>query len=91
TLEGRLSNEDLCTELDYYSEEHDEEREMEPRLAYVREATHVLRTGSPRVRRHGGRVIEFEEAPNRDVSRVERESDGRRPSKRRAKEGGSQG
>ncbi|GJY31939.1 hypothetical protein Tco_0415434 [Tanacetum coccineum] len=64
---------------------------MEPRLAYVREATPVLQTGSPRVRRHGGRVIEFEEAPNRVVSRVERESDGRRPSKQRAEEGGSQG
>ncbi|GKA39148.1 hypothetical protein Tco_0731699 [Tanacetum coccineum] len=27
----KMSNEDLCTKLDYYSEEYDEEREMEPR------------------------------------------------------------
>ncbi|GKE38048.1 hypothetical protein Tco_1461453 [Tanacetum coccineum] len=72
-------------------EEYDEEREMEPRPTRVREATHVLRTGSPRVRRHRGRVIEFEEAPNKDESMVERESDGRRPSERRVEEGGSRG
>ncbi|GJW32549.1 hypothetical protein Tco_0052581 [Tanacetum coccineum] len=70
------------------SEEYDEEREMEPRPVRVREATHVLRTGSPRARRHRGRVVEFEEAPNRDGSRVERESEGRRPLERRVEEGG---
>ncbi|GKD75124.1 putative reverse transcriptase domain-containing protein, partial [Tanacetum coccineum] len=46
---------------------------------------------SPRVRRYRGRVVKFEEAPNRDRSRVERESDGRRPSEQRAEEGGSNG
>ncbi|GJZ52533.1 hypothetical protein Tco_0607048 [Tanacetum coccineum] len=70
------------------SEEYDEEREMEPRPVRVREATHVLRTGSLRARRHRGRVVEFEEAPNRDGSRVERESEGRRPLERRVEEGG---
>ncbi|GJU47383.1 hypothetical protein Tco_1204649 [Tanacetum coccineum] len=48
-LKGRrkkMSNEDLCTKLDYYSEEYDEEMEMEPRPTRVREATPVLRTGS---------------------------------------------
>ncbi|GJZ99830.1 hypothetical protein Tco_0672381 [Tanacetum coccineum] len=72
-------NKDVRTELDYYSEEYNEEREMEPRPVRVREATHVLRTRSPRARRHRGRVVEFEEAPNRDGSRVERESEGKRP------------
>ncbi|GJS91944.1 hypothetical protein Tco_0774580 [Tanacetum coccineum] len=81
-LRGRRSharNKDVRTELDYYSEEYNEEREMEPRPVRVREATHVLRTRSPRARRHRGRVVEFEEAPNRDGSRVERESKGKRP------------
>ncbi|GJT80981.1 hypothetical protein Tco_1055323 [Tanacetum coccineum] len=59
----QIRNKDLRTELDYYSEEYDEEREMEPRHA------------------------QFEEAPNR----VERESDGRRPTERRIEEGGSRG
>ncbi|GJR06359.1 hypothetical protein Tco_0529343 [Tanacetum coccineum] len=65
----QVRNEDIRSELDYYSEEYDEEREMEPR----------------------GRVVEFEEAPNRDGNRVERESDGRRPSEQRVEEGGSRG
>ncbi|GKB91865.1 hypothetical protein Tco_0964137, partial [Tanacetum coccineum] len=46
---------------------------------------------SPRVQRHKGRVVDFEEAPNKDGSKVEREPDGRRTSKRRTKEGGSRG
>ncbi|GJU88006.1 hypothetical protein Tco_1300429 [Tanacetum coccineum] len=85
-LRGRrrhAHNKDIRTELDYYNEEYDEKREMEPRPVRVREATHVLRIGSPRARRHRGRVVEFEEAPNRDGSRVERESEGRRPLERR--------
>ncbi|GJY17743.1 hypothetical protein Tco_0389234 [Tanacetum coccineum] len=76
-LRGRrrhARNKDVRTELDYYSEEYDEEREMEPRPVRVREATHVLRTGSLRAWRHRGRVVEFEEALNRDGSMVERES-----------------
>nr|GEV59167.1 hypothetical protein [Tanacetum cinerariifolium] len=64
---------------------------MEPRPIRVRETTHVLRIGSLRVRRHRGRVVEFEDAPNRDGSRVERESNGRRPSKQKAEDGGSRG
>ncbi|GJR06566.1 hypothetical protein Tco_0529550 [Tanacetum coccineum] len=67
------------------------EREMELRPARVRIATPVLRTRSPRVQRHKGRVVDFEEAPNKDGSRVEREPDGRSTSKRRTKEGGSRG
>nr|GEY55723.1 reverse transcriptase domain-containing protein [Tanacetum cinerariifolium] len=87
----QVRNEDLRTKFDYYSEEYDEEREMEPRPTRVREATLALRTGSPPVRKHRGRVVEFEEAPNRDGSMVEMESDGRRPSERRVEEGGSRG
>ncbi|GKC19198.1 hypothetical protein Tco_1021348, partial [Tanacetum coccineum] len=81
-----VCNEDVRTELDYYSEEYDEEREMEPRPTRMMEATPILQTGSPRARRHRGRVVEFKEAPNRDKSRVERESDGRRPSERRVED-----
>ncbi|GKF12426.1 hypothetical protein Tco_0050352 [Tanacetum coccineum] len=38
-----------------------------------------------------GRAIKFKVAPNRDGSRVERESDSKRPSERRVEEGGSRG
>nr|GEU80271.1 hypothetical protein [Tanacetum cinerariifolium] len=38
-----------------------------------------------------GRVLEFEDAPKRDGSRVERESEGRRPSKQRAEDSGNHG
>ncbi|GKB59975.1 hypothetical protein Tco_0916161 [Tanacetum coccineum] len=75
-----VRNEDLRTELDYYSEEYDGEREMEPRLARVRKATPVLQTGSLHIQRHRGRVVEFEEALNKDGSKAEREFDGRRTS-----------
>nr|GEV78608.1 hypothetical protein [Tanacetum cinerariifolium] len=81
----KVRNEDLHTELDNYSEEYDKEREMEPRPARMRETTHVLRTGSLRVRRHRGKVIEFKEAPNMDIIKVGRESDGKRPLKRKWK------
>ncbi|GJW37100.1 hypothetical protein Tco_0060020 [Tanacetum coccineum] len=43
----QVRNEDLHTELDYYSEEYDEEREIESSLIRARETTLVLRTGSP--------------------------------------------
>ncbi|GKB85302.1 hypothetical protein Tco_0957574 [Tanacetum coccineum] len=84
-----VRNEDLRREFDYYSEECDKEIKMEPLSACVREATPILRTGSSRIRIHRGRVIEFEEALNRDGSKVERESNSRRPSGRRAEESGS--
>ncbi|GJV49422.1 hypothetical protein Tco_1439634, partial [Tanacetum coccineum] len=63
----QVCNKDLRTELDYYSEEYDEERERE---------------------RYGAKAST---SPNRDWSRVERESDGRRPSERRVEECGSRG
>ncbi|GJS80379.1 hypothetical protein Tco_0730260 [Tanacetum coccineum] len=62
---------------------------MEPRPARVRETTPVLRTGSPRAQRQMGRVVEFEDALNRDVSKVDRESEGRRPLERRVEDNGN--
>nr|GEV27736.1 putative reverse transcriptase domain-containing protein [Tanacetum cinerariifolium] len=82
----QMRNQDLRTELEYYSEEYDEEREMEPRPAHIRKTTTILRTGSPRSRRQKVRIVELEDASNRVGIRVERESEGRRPSERRAKD-----
>ncbi|GJU52939.1 hypothetical protein Tco_1226653 [Tanacetum coccineum] len=84
-------NEDLRTKLEYFSEEYDKEREMEPRPVRVRETTPVCRTESSRVRRQKERVIEFEDAPSRDGSRVERNSEGGRHSERRAEDSKHQG
>ncbi|GKE03356.1 hypothetical protein Tco_1395374 [Tanacetum coccineum] len=53
----QIRNEDLHTKLEYYSEEYDDKREMEPRNACIREATLVLRPGSPRAWRQKGRVF----------------------------------
>ncbi|GKE17561.1 hypothetical protein Tco_1425138, partial [Tanacetum coccineum] len=39
----QIRNEDLRTELEYFSEDYDEEREMEPRREPNREATPTLR------------------------------------------------
>ncbi|GKB61772.1 hypothetical protein Tco_0917958 [Tanacetum coccineum] len=81
----RMRNEDLHTELEYFSEECDEEREMEPRPARAKETTPVLPTVSPRVQRQRERVVEFKNAPNRDEGRVERNFE-RRNSKRRGED-----
>nr|GEV65090.1 reverse transcriptase domain-containing protein [Tanacetum cinerariifolium] len=56
-LRGRMKqkrNEDLRTELEYFSEEYDEEREMEPRPVRNRETTPALRTEFPRDNGHQG-------------------------------------
>nr|GEU87775.1 hypothetical protein [Tanacetum cinerariifolium] len=87
----QIRNEDLHTELEYFSEEYDEEREMESRLLRVRETTLVLRTRSLRARRQRERVVEFEHIPNRDGSRVKWNSEGERPSKHRVDDNMSQG
>ncbi|GKC73343.1 hypothetical protein Tco_1119226, partial [Tanacetum coccineum] len=47
----QIRNEDLRTELEYFSKDYDEEREMEPRPKPHREATPTLQLRSPRVRR----------------------------------------
>ncbi|GJY79787.1 hypothetical protein Tco_0485588 [Tanacetum coccineum] len=66
-------------------------REMEPRPIRVRDTTTILRIGSLRVQRYRGRVVEFEDALNRNGSRFERESNVRRPSEQRVEDGRSRG
>ncbi|GJR19908.1 hypothetical protein Tco_0968435 [Tanacetum coccineum] len=56
----------------------------------VRAATPPLRAASPRVRRRRERVVGFEETQNRGESRVERNSEGGRPSEEASRGNGSQ-
>ncbi|GJT07768.1 hypothetical protein Tco_0842230 [Tanacetum coccineum] len=74
----------------YFSEDYDEEREMEPRPKLVRAATPPLRAASPRVRKRRERVVGFEETQNRGESRVERNSEGGRPSEEASRGNGSE-
>ncbi|GKE06285.1 hypothetical protein Tco_1398303 [Tanacetum coccineum] len=53
----QIRNEDLRIELEYFSEDYDEELEMEPRPERTKEVTPPLCTRSPRVRRHHERVV----------------------------------
>nr|GEW00614.1 reverse transcriptase domain-containing protein [Tanacetum cinerariifolium] len=76
----------LMIKLKYFSEDYDEEREMEPRPEQTREVTPPLRTRSPRVRRQREMVVGFEEALNKEGSRTERNTEGNRPSKGGAEE-----
>ncbi|GJU05658.1 hypothetical protein Tco_1122088 [Tanacetum coccineum] len=87
----QIRNEGLRTELEYFSEDYDNEREMEPRPERTREVTPPLRTRSPRVRRQRERVVGFEEVPNREGSRTKRNTEGNRPSKVGAEENGRRG
>ncbi|GJV74724.1 hypothetical protein Tco_1506308 [Tanacetum coccineum] len=48
-----IRNEDLQTELDYFSEDYNEERELEPRPRPTRETTPPLRPRSPGVHSKG--------------------------------------
>ncbi|GJT75922.1 reverse transcriptase domain-containing protein [Tanacetum coccineum] len=66
-------NEDIHNKLEYFSEEYDEEREMEPRPMRVWEATPIPQVASSRVRRQKERVVEFEDAPNREGSKATHE------------------
>nr|GEV11956.1 hypothetical protein [Tanacetum cinerariifolium] len=86
-----IRNEDLRTELEYFSEEYDEEREMESRLERARETTLVHRTRSPRARRQRERVVKCEKGPNREGGRVGRNAEGGRPSKPEANTNKDQG
>ncbi|GJR83721.1 hypothetical protein Tco_0154506 [Tanacetum coccineum] len=83
-------NEDLCTELEYFSEEYDEGREMEHKHVCNRETTPVLRIRSLRARRQRERMVDFEDIPNQDGGRVERNSERGRPSRLGADYNGSQ-
>ncbi|GKD98651.1 hypothetical protein Tco_1382548 [Tanacetum coccineum] len=85
-----IRNNDLRTELEYFSEDYDEEREMEPRLEPVRAATTPLRAMSPRVHRRRERVVGFEETQNKGEIRVERNNEGGRPSEEASRGNGSQ-
>ncbi|GJW91109.1 hypothetical protein Tco_0168662 [Tanacetum coccineum] len=81
----------ICTisgaiQLEYFSEDYDEEREMKPRPERTREVTPPLCTRSPRVRRQRERVVGFEEALNKEGSRTRRNTEGNRPSKAEAEE-----
>nr|GEZ78182.1 hypothetical protein [Tanacetum cinerariifolium] len=76
----QIRNEDLQTELEYFSGDYDEEREMGPRPEPNREATPTLQPRSPVVRRQRERVVGFEEAPNREGSRRGRNAESIRPS-----------
>ncbi|GJR37299.1 retrovirus-related pol polyprotein from transposon TNT 1-94 [Tanacetum coccineum] len=68
--------------------DNDEELEMEPRPERTREVTLPLRTRSPRVHRQRERVVGFEEAPNREISRIGRNVEGNGPSEAGAEENG---
>ncbi|GJZ04460.1 hypothetical protein Tco_0537735 [Tanacetum coccineum] len=87
----RIRSEYLRTELEYFSEEYDKEREIEPRHVRVRETTSFLRTRSSRARRQRERVVEFEDTPNMEGSKVERKPEGIRPSKHGVDDNRSQG
>ncbi|GKD71005.1 hypothetical protein Tco_1325095 [Tanacetum coccineum] len=87
----QIHNEDLRTELKYFSEDYDEEREVEPRHEPSREATPTLRLTSPGVRRQQERVVGFEDVPNREGNRKGRNAEGIRPSKIEAREGENRG
>ncbi|GJW29401.1 hypothetical protein Tco_0046276 [Tanacetum coccineum] len=58
----QICNNDLRTELEYFSEDYDEEREMKLRLEPTRAAIPPIRVASPRIRRRGERTVGFEGA-----------------------------
>ncbi|GKA68696.1 reverse transcriptase domain-containing protein [Tanacetum coccineum] len=87
----QIRNVGVRTELEYFSEEYDEEREIESRPERERETTPVLRMRSPRARRQRERVVEFKEAPNIEGGRVERNTEGGIPSEPRVNGSGSRG
>ncbi|GJW83696.1 hypothetical protein Tco_0156841 [Tanacetum coccineum] len=87
-LRRQMRNQDLCTQLEYFSEEYDEEREIEPRPTRAQETTIVPQVASLRIRRQRERVVEFEDAPNREGSRIKRNTEGGRPSERRVEDNG---
>nr|GEX14434.1 hypothetical protein [Tanacetum cinerariifolium] len=87
----QIRNEDLRTELEYFSEDYDKEREMEPRPKPHREATLTIRLRSPRVRRQREKVVGFEYAPNKEGNRRGRNAKCIGPSKTEARGGENRG
>nr|GEV70956.1 hypothetical protein [Tanacetum cinerariifolium] len=84
-----MRNEDLRTVLEYFSEDYDEEREMEPRHEPTRDTTPPLQPRSPRVCRQRERVVGFKEAPNMEGSKAGRNTEGSRTSEIKTKENGN--
>nr|GEV40735.1 DNA-directed DNA polymerase [Tanacetum cinerariifolium] len=75
----QMRNNDLRTELEYFSEDYNEEREMEPRPEPTRATTPPLRVASPRIRRRGERTVGLKGAQSRGESTVERNTEGGKP------------
>ncbi|GJT85144.1 reverse transcriptase domain-containing protein [Tanacetum coccineum] len=86
-----IRNKDLRTELEYFNEDYDEEREMEPRPRPTKETTPPIRLRYPEVRRQRERVVGFEDAPNREGSKAGRNAEGSRPSEIETKKNGNKG
>nr|GEX21591.1 reverse transcriptase domain-containing protein [Tanacetum cinerariifolium] len=63
----------------YFNEDYNKEREIEPRLEPTRAATLPLRVASPKICRWGERTVGFEGAKSRGESRVGRNTKGGRP------------
>ncbi|GKC47312.1 hypothetical protein Tco_1065034, partial [Tanacetum coccineum] len=86
----QIHNEDLQTELECFSVDYDEEREMEPRPDPRKEATLTLWFRSHGVARQQERVEGFKDAPSREGNRRGRNAEGIRSSEIEAREGGHQ-
>ncbi|GKD40105.1 hypothetical protein Tco_1260312, partial [Tanacetum coccineum] len=86
----QMRNNDLRTELEYFSEDYDEEREIETRPEPTRATTPPLRVASPRIHRQGERTVGFERTQNKGESRVERNTKGGRPSEEAPRGNGGQ-
>ncbi|GJW45827.1 hypothetical protein Tco_0077473 [Tanacetum coccineum] len=84
----QILNEDLQIELEYFSEDYDEELEMEPRPERARKVSPPFRTRSPRARRQCERVVGFEETPNRERGRIRGNTEGNGPSEAGVEENG---
>ncbi|GJZ35619.1 hypothetical protein Tco_0581436 [Tanacetum coccineum] len=65
--------------MENFSEDYDEELEIEPRTEQTREVSPPLRTRSPRVCRQRERVVEFKEALNKEISKIGRNIEGNEP------------
>nr|GEV06212.1 hypothetical protein [Tanacetum cinerariifolium] len=87
----QMHNNDLRTELEYFSEDYDEEREMGPRPEPTRAVTLPLRVASLWIHRRGERTVGFEGAQSRGESRVERNIEGGRPLEEAPRGNGGQG
>nr|GEV74170.1 Gag-Pol polyprotein [Tanacetum cinerariifolium] len=57
----QMRNNNLRTELEYFSKNYNEEREMKPRPKPTKAITPPLRAASPKVHRRRERVVRFEE------------------------------